>query len=138
MAHVDALSRCHSSSASEHEEVSGGSSDLVTAERDYHTVSAIDDESIVSDSRVDDDRVSNLTDCNSILMVDSEDVDYQIRATQTRDPNLLERKRKLEEVRTNPSALYELVDGLICTTDSVEAIAIVSYTSVSLRKWKPN
>lgn len=114
MGHVDALSRCHTPSASERGEADGKRLKQVIAHSDSPCISAVSDEPMTSDSRLNMEDVSNSMDCSVISMVDSENVDFQIRAAKARDPALLALKRNLEGKPSTPSALYELTDGVVC------------------------
>lgn len=106
MGHVDALSRCHRPSVSER-----GETDVILAE------STAGDEPMDSVDQVNGTHVSDFQDHSIVALVNSEEVDFLIRATQARDPHLLALKKRLEETPSAPSALHELRDGLVCRRD---------------------
>lgn len=117
MGHVDALSRCHPPSASEQGEIDEIFPDSADGLKSIHGIPVVNDEPMASDSKVDIVNVGDPRDGSIVAMVDSEDVDFQIRATQTRDPLLRELRRKLQQSPSAPSSLYELRDGLVCRKD---------------------
>lgn len=61
-------------------------------------------------SGVNMNHVDALSRCYTVAVVDSEDIDFQLRATQSRDPIILELKQKLSNAEDK---LYEMKDGII-------------------------
>lgn len=106
MGHVDALSRCHNSSASGQGEVG-----------EVQIESSASDEPMAPEEQIDSTCVSDSLNRSVIALVNSEEMDFLIRAAQARDPALLALKQKLEETPSAPSALHELRDGLVCRRD---------------------